>query len=846
MRRPSRVPGRPPALTLTLLLSAGALVGVWPLSAQAAPPPEVEAATALATAGRLTEAAASLEAASRTATGTARLEIVVQHARMIARLGELSNGRRRLDGILPAIRKAGDPELLARALRYRARMEIDAGDEATAVRTLREAILVHQRSGADPRGLDLARFSLASIANAQSDIEIAYAGFADVLESAMARGDRDLEAKTLMALGNCLLHYHRGDLAHPLLREAVTLFSELGNRVSGRVAQARLAYTLHLEGRTNEARRAAHEAVTDHGDLGGNEWTQVLWPYLLIEADAEAAGEALALDEALAVAATRLSMPAFRDAPALRAEVLVAAASALVRAHRFLEARNLIDRLDRATLVERQQPEYDFVRGVVLSWAGDPARAAEALDRALAYAERPVPAASHRAIARFAQSPWVRTATAHLADAAVRLGRPAQALGVLGRQKARALTLAVIRGAGSGVGAPASAISALQTGRALVEAVRTLQRPQGPLQRIAVADSDRVALPAGRLGLEFVVAADRVHAFLVDGERVRHAVVTNDVARLRNEAANFVADLQRQRPDWQGPAAGLGARLLGPFDEEIRAAAAAGGRLTIVPHGFLHAVPFAALRLGEQTLIDLLPVDEAPSLAVAAGVPGRRRPDGKNDLLLVGAVATETAGNTLPGAEREIDEIHALLGGVRLTGRAATESAFVTAAGRAGRILLAAHGHPARGGQPGYIELGPSATHDGRLEAHDVLALDLSGAEVFLSACETAVGDLDPGDEMWGILDRAFLLAGARTVIATKWPVDDAATRRLVTAYFAQVEAQGPLGALREAQMRLRRGEAPVAAQTTTRGVRTVAAPAQTRYEHPYFWSGFKLMGAAR
>jgi CHAT domain-containing protein len=831
---------------LTLLLSAGALVGVWPRHAQAAPPPEVEAATALATAGRLTEAAASLEAASRTATGTARLEIVVYRASVLARIGRLVEGRQLLADVRKAVLASRDAGLTGRWFRYLARAQIDAGEEAAAAKSLKAAVDVLARSGADPRGLDLARFSLASIANAQSDIETAYAGFADVLESAMARGDRDLEAKTLMALGNCLLHYHRGDLAHPLLREAVTLFSELGNRVSGRVAQARLAYTLHLEGRTNEARRAAHEAVTDHGDLGGNEWTQVLWPYLLIEADAEAAGEAHALDGALAVAAARLSMPAFRDAPALRAEVVLAAASALVRANRLLEARKLIERLDRATLVERQRADHDYLVGVVQVWSGEPSRAVEALERAIAEAERSAPRASPRALARFSENPWIQTAATRLAEASLQLGRPAHALEVLGRQKARALTQAVIRGAGSGAGSPASAISALQTGRALVEAVRTLQRPQGPLQRIAVALSERVALPAGRLGLEYVVATDRVHAFLVDGERVRHAVITTDVAGLRNETANFVADLQRQRPDWQGPAAGLGGRLLGPFAEALRAAAAAGGRLTIVPHGFLHAVPFAALRLGDETLIDLLPVDEAPSLAVAAGVPGRRRPHGKNDLLLVGAVATETAGNTLPGAEREIDEIHALLGGVRLTGRAATESAFVTAAGRAGRILLAAHGHPARGGQPGYIELGPSATHDGRLEAHDVMALDLSGAEVFLSACETAVGDLDPGDEMWGILDRAFLLAGARTVIATKWPVDDAATRRLVTAYFAQVEAQGPLGALREAQMRLRRGEAPVAAQTTTRGVRTVAAPAQTRYEHPYFWSGFKLMGAAR
>ncbi len=824
------------AAALTLGLSTLAVLP--PAGARATPPPAVEAATTLVTGGRLAEAIAALEAAETTATGTERLEIRTYRASILARDGRLAEGRRLLTDVGRAVMESGDAGLSGRWHRYMARVEIDAGDEPAAERSLARAVAVLERSGADPRGLDLARFSLAAIRRGQSDVEAAYAGFAAVLESSMQRKDRDLEAKTLMALGYCLLHYHRGDLARPLLEDAVALFRALGNHLSGRVAEARLAYALHLEGRAEDAQRTIRAAVDRPGELGANEWSQVLWPALLLAAEG---GD---LDAALATAAGRLSTPAFREAAAPRSDVLLAMASALTRAGRYVEARVIVDALDPGTLIARHRAEYDYVTGLVAAWEGDTELASAALRRALDDAERPAREAPHETLLRFAENPWVRTATQRLVDVELRRGRAAEALRVIGGQKARALTVAVVRSVGVGAVAPTSRA---EPGRSVVEAVRALQRPRGPLRRIAVDPAASVVLPPGRLGVEYFVDGRRLHGFLVRGATVRHAVLTEDVETLRASTSAFVAELEHRRPDWQRPAAALGATLLGPFAEAIREAATAGDRLTVVPHGFLHAVPFVALVLGDAPLIDLLPVDEAPSLRVAAGADAAPRRAGVRGPLLIGAVATaEAGGNTLPGAAREIEEVHALLGGTRLTGLEATESAFVARAGAAGRILVAVHGFPARGGRAGHLELAPSATHDGRLDAHDVMALDLTGAEVFLSACETAVGDLDPADEMWGILDRAFLLAGARTVVSTKWPVDDAATRRLVTAYFARVDELGPLGALRDAQMHLRRGEAPAAAQLRVRGIRTVAAPAQTRYEHPYFWSGFKLMGAAR
>ena len=117
-------------------------------------------------------------------------------------------------------------------------------------------------------------------------------------------------------------------------------------------------------------------------------------------------------------------------------------------------------------------------------------------------------------------------------------------------------------------------------------------------------------------------------------------------------------------------------------------------------------------------------------------------------------------------------------------------------------------------------------SHEGILTALEASNLNLWGTRVVtLSACETGVGEVKNGEGVYG-LRRAFLLAGAETVVMSLWPVSDRATREIMTAYYAGLN-QGleRVEALRQAQLALLK---------------------RKDRQHPYYWAGFIQSGEWR
>jgi CHAT domain-containing protein len=99
----------------------------------------------------------------------------------------------------------------------------------------------------------------------------------------------------------------------------------------------------------------------------------------------------------------------------------------------------------------------------------------------------------------------------------------------------------------------------------------------------------------------------------------------------------------------------------------------------------------------------------------------------------------------------------------------------------------------------------PSAAEDALLNGEDVSALDLISTElVVLSACDTGLGDVTAGEGVFG-LRRAFVLAGARTLIMSLWKVPDQQTQELMAEFYDRILAGAPrAAALRAAQLAIK------------------------------------------
>jgi CHAT domain-containing protein len=112
---------------------------------------------------------------------------------------------------------------------------------------------------------------------------------------------------------------------------------------------------------------------------------------------------------------------------------------------------------------------------------------------------------------------------------------------------------------------------------------------------------------------------------------------------------------------------------------------------------------------------------------------------------------------------------------------------------------------------------------DGILTALEASGLNLWGTKlVTLSACDTGVGEVRNGEGVYG-LRRAFVLAGAETLVMSLWPVSDYMTREMMTAYYTGLRAGlGRGDALRHAKL----------AMLKRQGRR-----------HPFYWASFIQSG---
>ena len=332
-------------------------------------------------------------------------------------------------------------------------------------------------------------------------------------------------------------------------------------------------------------------------------------------------------------------------------------------------------------------------------------------------------------------------------------------------------------------------------------------------------------LPANLMLVAYHIVGDEILAFLYQQGELQ---VVRDLTRVQT-----IRDLlQRLNAQWDRFRAGAdfaqrhmvvleqsAQRLLASLYTELIAPLAGWLKprapLAIVPHGVLHNVPFHALFDGQNYLLDRCEISYAPSVTVLAfyqqgssHTPTR-------------ALITGVADAIIPAALDEVQNVARQLAdsGIEaetLTNEGATLEALKALGPECNILHFACHGL-FRADNPMFSAV---KLHDGWLTAADVMQLNLKDALVTLSACESGRSTVLLGDEVIG-LPRAFLGAGAASVIVSLWLVQDESTVALMSHWYRQLgERMGRAAALRAAQRALRE-----------------------RYPHPYYWAPFILIG---
>jgi tetratricopeptide (TPR) repeat protein len=234
-------------------------------------------------------------------------------------------------------------------------------------------------------------------------------------------------------------------------------------------------------------------------------------------------------------------------------------------------------------------------------------------------------------------------------------------------------------------------------------------------------------------------------------------------------------------------------------------------RLTIVPHGLLHFLPFHAFHDGQGYLIDRFEVSYAPSASVLRYCA--ENPDVASASPLIVGVADELA----PMVDQEVRMLSEMFADGRvISGADATRAAFLEAARKASFVHIATHAN-FRQDNPMFSSF---KLADGYVTALDLFSMTCQTNMVALSGCQSGLAEVSGGDDLLGLV-RGFLYAGARSLLLSLWSVNDQTTALLMGEFYKEwMGGRNRAEALQEAMLTVRKS-----------------------HPHPFHWAPFILVG---
>jgi CHAT domain-containing protein len=351
--------------------------------------------------------------------------------------------------------------------------------------------------------------------------------------------------------------------------------------------------------------------------------------------------------------------------------------------------------------------------------------------------------------------------------------------------------------------------------------------------------------------IEYLYTEEKVFALVITRSSLRSVALpitkANLLAKVKLLRA-LIFDNAKANDDWQPVAEDLHDILIEPIEQtgalkDIR-------KLGIVPFGFLHDLPFAALVRDDEKSVPPAPTGGSyqnhfliedytlfhiPSSTFLTRSIGQTKSP-EQTLLSFGI---NDADDELPlrFAEEEATTVATLFNEQAFVNTNATETELKKLAPHFKYIHLATHAVS----EPmmpllSRLKLKSTAEDDGNLTVREIFNLQLNADLVTLGACRTGQSFPSSGNQSSEVdrmgLSEAFLHAGTRSVVATLFPIEDRSTPEFMRSFYTNLRTQDKAEALAATQRAALRGQLSYSTNNQT-----------LQLIHPRHWAAFILVG---
>jgi CHAT domain-containing protein len=374
---------------------------------------------------------------------------------------------------------------------------------------------------------------------------------------------------------------------------------------------------------------------------------------------------------------------------------------------------------------------------------------------------------------------------------------------------------------------------------------------------------DEIAESPHTVALYTMVTSDHYRVIVVTAKVTVAREFAIADTELNQKVAAFAQVLRNRSSDPKPLAHELYTILIGPVQADLDQAKAE--TLVWSLDGVLRYVPMAALYDGKQYVVEKY---NTVTVTPASIVHLEAKPDVSNlSVAAMGITGKYEELPALPAVAGELDNVvrdaqvrganGALPGTILLDGQFTEKAMEDQLSARHGVVHIASHFvfKPGDDDSQSYLLLagkdqGGTGFHLTVAEFRDNTNLTLRHTDLLtLSACETGMsGSTSNGREVDG-LGMTAQLKGAKAVISTLWPVNDASTGELMGDFYKRWAEGGgkvtKVEALRKAQLDLLLGPATTKGGGSGRGstVENASPDPSSSYAHPYYWAPFVLMG---